>query len=96
MPASAPPSQKQPYLLGDHFTEADVLIASMAEFMRTVLPAGEPIDPTSRAASTVPPLPARGPGTPVELGVAGEAEYGRRAAVVLAPGYSSRKGMKPP
>jgi glutathione S-transferase len=34
----------QPYLLGDHFSAADLLIASMAEFMRTTLPPGERVD----------------------------------------------------
>jgi len=46
----------QPYLLGDRFSAADLLIASMAEFMRTVLPAGDPVDAYLARCSARPAL----------------------------------------
>ncbi len=33
-----------PYILGDEFSGADILVASMAHFMRTLLPAGDLVD----------------------------------------------------
>lgn len=33
-----------PYLLGDTFSGADILIASLGQFQRQMLPAGEPVD----------------------------------------------------
>ena len=36
--------QGAPYILGERFSGADVLIASMGQFVRTMLPAGEVVD----------------------------------------------------
>jgi glutathione S-transferase len=35
---------KSPYLLGDQFTAADILLVSLGQFARQMLPAGELID----------------------------------------------------
>lgn len=45
-----------PYLLGERFSGADILVASLGAFARAMLPAGEPVDAYLRRCSGRPAL----------------------------------------
>jgi glutathione S-transferase len=48
--------EKQPYVLGDKFSGADILVASMGHFRRDMLPAGRTIDDYIERCSARPAL----------------------------------------